>query len=811
MRLKITSITFLFIASFCGGLEAQELPVGLLSWEPNANGQPPYATFIASDGTLTQITGSSLPAQGTIFSVAMNGSGAGIIGGEDLTGSSPPYAALVSRTGAMTPLSGTSFPTAGSILSVDINNSGVGLIGGEDGIGSAPAYAALVASDGTLTQLSGVGFPSANGSIKTVAINDSGIGLIGGNNDFLLDAYVARVSPDGTLTQLSGAGLPDEGDILSVAINHWGAGIIGGEITSSLAGYAALVSPNGSLTQLSGSGFPSVRGEILSVAINDSGAGIIGGKNQSTASAYAALVASNGSLTQLSGANFPLIAGIINSVAINDSGSGIIGGRDTDSGSAYAALVAPSGVLTELSGSGFPSITGTITSVAINNEGVGLIGGSDLTGSEAAYLALVAPNGTLSQLTGGGLPLTSGVISDLAILKAVTPRSFGSYLSAINTQLAAMSTLESHITIRSRLLNKKSQTKSAVAHAREAQNFQNATEHFSKSDLIQTCALENQHAFRSDFGNQKGENDATIALLKARRLYQREESSSKQKPAQETNSCVWVAPFGNYIHQAAQGNNPSSTNEMIGILTAFDYEASNFLVGGGLGYAFNYIHYGASQGHSKINEEMAFAYGSYSERNCWVNVALWGGLYQFENKRHTLSSFTSSAQTHGWILSPHVEVATPFDIRGNDQFSIEPFAMFDWVNSWQHHFKEKGSSSLNLVMDNHYGSLLRSEVGLRFYEELRCNAGKLLFKEKLSYVNQAPFHFDPVKTAFVGSASSFSIAIGNSKVQNLFGIEFQTLFSPSNPMYPYISLDFQGTFNGSYQSYFMGLEVGKVF
>jgi len=54
---------------------------------------------------------------------------------------------------------------------------------------------------------------------------------------------------------------------------------------------------------------------------------------------------------------------------------------------------------------------------------------------------------------------------------------------------------------------------------------------------------------------------------------------------------------------------------------------------------------------------------------------MWGGLYQLSNTRHTISSITSTSSTHGWILSPHIEMASPWAIDTRQRYFIEPFFM----------------------------------------------------------------------------------------------------------------------------------------
>jgi hypothetical protein len=137
--------------------------------------------------------------------------------------------------------------------------------------------------------------------------------------------------------------------------------------------------------------------------------------------------------------------------------------------------------------------------------------------------------------------------------------------------------------------------------------------------------------------------------------------------------------------------------------------------------------------------------------------------------------------------------------------------MFDWVNSWQHQYTESGDSGFNLVIDSQYASLLQSEFGLRFYELFQFNKGKFLLEEKLSYVNQAPFHFKNMNTFFVESASTFPVATGSSKIQNLGGIQLGGSFLPKNQAFPYCAFTLQALLGTSYQSYFISLNIGKNF
>lgn len=755
----------LFLVLFLNQLQA--VTVGLVGGGRQAPSNTSYAALVALDGTLTRLSGGGIPPIGVIKSVGLNGSGHGIIGGRDLTGDGLFYAAFVSPEGTLTQIpifSGSS----SEITSVAINASGAAILGGFDG---TVGYAVLVAPDGTLTELSGGSkFPPDMGNIFSVGINASGIGIIGGSS-MGPQAYAALVAPNGILTELSGGGFPSiGGDILSVAINHSGIGLIGGDSTSdSGPAYAALVAPDGTLTQLSGGGFPSVTGIIDSVAINESGVGIIGGfDGTGTQPAYAALMAPDGTLKQLLGGKFPSISGNILTVAINASGVGLIGGESfLGLQPAYAALVAPDGTLIDLSGAGLPK-SGSIDSVAISDAGIGLIGGEDFTSPDPAYLALVAPNGTLTQLSGVGFPSVNGFIDSVATFLA-PPSTIGPYSSALNIQLAASYGLSSHLGMRTceKIL-------------------------FSQQETCPPTPI----------------SDSLI--------HPEIETPEPAEPPscdwQPTNYEIWMEPFGNYLYQKGSGPIPAFSNKIAGTLAGFDYHTGSFLVGGALGYGYNSIHYGQSLGRGQIREELACVYTSYVRPYFYFNAVLWGGLYQVKNVRHSLFGLiTSRAHTRGWLFTPHVEIASPIALSNHPWCIFQPFVMLDWTKSWQKRFSEHGSSGFNLVIKRQYNELVRSEGGLRIYQDFARRFGQIILEEKISYVNQMILRTKRVESFFIGSISTFPVAVNSLKPQNLVGTEFRVGFFSYSQRKPYAILDFCGEFGSSYQSYFTSVELGFDF
>ncbi|WP_420420692.1 autotransporter domain-containing protein [Simkania sp.] len=714
-----------------------------------------YAALVTPNGTLTEVSGGNYPIDGPIFSVAINSAGVGIIGGGDFTS---PYAAFVAPNGTLTELGGGNFPSvSGIILNVAINNSGEGIIGGER---SASAYAALVTPNGTLRELNGTNFPSVNGRIFNVAINRSGEGIIGGRNLPNGAAYAALVAQDGALTELDGSNFPSiDGRIFSVSINDSGVGIIGGGNFIGNKPYAALVAPDGVLNELSGGSFFSNSGDITSVAINNCGTAIIGGSAEPGFLMYAALVAPNGAVAELSGGNFPLV-GSINSVAINRSGEGIIGGQNDVNGPAYAALVASNGALTEL---GNLPLEGEIFSVAINDAGVGIIGGqSYVTG--APYAAFVAPNGALTELDLES-SLGPGPIYSVAILDAIVPKSYGPGSSVMNSLFP-----------------------------------------------LTTQVLPNHSMYYHKDPYNRAQHTPSLADQEIGLVADATDMIRINTPCLEDPTySIWLTGFGTYAHQKKDQNFVALTNWIGGGMIGFDYRGiQNTVIGIGGAYAYNHVHYTENAGHARFHQEFLTLYGSWNRKHLFINAALWGGLYQLKNERITLGMMTSTANIDGKLLVPHLEISAPFHPM-DSWFVIEPFAMLDWANNWQGKVREHGAPGFNVKIGSTYTSMLRSEIGLRFFESIHYLWGDLILQEKASYVNKLPFHTNEQRAAFVASVSSFGIEVFSSKTQNLGVVQLSSHFIPCSKKYPYGALNYQGEFGSSFQSHLISIEVGKYF
>lgn len=675
-----------------------------------------------------------------------------------------PYAAFIEENGTIVKL--PELPLSGLTYRVAINSEGNGLIGGTNG---SKAYAAQVSPDGMLNPVSGLMSP---GEIYTVAINHAGNGIIGGGHVVSNVPYAALVSCQGTVTPLN---LPANGLIYGVAISNSGEGIVGGQGPSNSA-YAGIVSREGAVVQVNG--LPST-GAIFWVASNSSKTKFIGG--QSDTNAYAAFISPQGILLPVS--NLP--AGLNYSVALNDSGQAVMGG--TAANLPYAALVAPDGSAQKIRG--LPSSTGIIYNVAINPSGTGVIAGF---AANKPYAALVYPNGGLVPLKGlpegdgfvdgaaiheTGVAMIGGSESNKPFVGVVAPNGNISYLNGLpaNGQINSIS-----------LASFKGIVPKSIGPFDSWANTQ-----YALNDAL------NQHCIIHRNNNNKGCS-----------------CSGAMPPFyfDNGNSSVWMSVLGSHVREKSHRSIPSFTNGITGVILGYDYLGiRNMVIGGGLAYAHNSVRYSNSGGKAAIDQEYAVIYATHSGPTFYVNLALWGGVFQTNNKRRTLGFITSTARPTGWNLSPHVEISCPMLISSCQQNVFDPFVSVDWSNNWQNNYCEKGSSGLNISLNDQHTSILRSEFGLRFYETFEFSWGNLLLEEKLSYVNRTPIHRKKANAAFIGSLSSFTVDTLNPSALNQGIYQVHAECSPSCLNSIYASLDFQGSFGTQISSQTLTFSIGKSF
>ncbi len=319
--------------------------------------------------------------------------------------------------------------------------------------------------------------------------------------------------------------------------------------------------------------------------------------------------------------------------------------------------------------------------------------------------------------------------------------------------------------------------------------------------------------FRSRASTQIGlKAEELTASLKDEIAWQGYFKKEKTSAQQNRPYTLWFEGIGALSYQKAQkktvGFNPTTGAAILG----FDAAANQLSkIGGGAAYGYTRIHEKKDAGHSHINQEYLFIYGTYQDYRLYFDAALWGGLFQIEQVRKihmTGFDFRSTSHPHGWQLAPHLELG--YSAVNSSKLIVDPFVMADWAGAWQGSYKEKGSGPFNAGQKEHYSSFLRAEAGVRVYETVFFDSWRLTFQEKGSYVYKKPFRVGRVNAFLVGSPGSFTVATLTTP-QNLGVGEFAMIFEPACQQYPYGSITYQGEFGSSSQSHQVGLELAWNF
>lgn len=780
-----------------------------------SDGTEAYAAFVDPNTLTAGAPLANLPtgSGGKIKAVALNQNGLGLIGGVSTFPTTTPYAAFVALGSNTAGTVIANLPPAGNnnfINSVGINNKGIGIISGAQVSNPPPSGSAYAAFVNSMSQAAGplIGNLNFNAEMNGASINDSNTTILGCSTAL----YATFVDFATNTAGSSILNLP--GQIMQVAVNNANQVIVGGQ--ASNAAYAAFVDFN---TNTAGStilNLPTTPNSCIGrndvfipgngVAINDQGDVLIGGSDGNAA--YAAFVNMSTNTAGSPISNLPTASGsLICGVALNPLGQGLIGGYDGTK--AYAAFVDPLTNTASSPISGLPTAAGSIIySVAftlMRENSLLPIGG--LTGNNkifAKYINKYAPQDVfyfLPSIMQGDLPKALEITAPTR--NAIAPFMADVQLFSLNQGLSTH--LRNHRHFREAIF------------APRSKNISDGFETSWDSPLM--VSADEEWGFFDEMAEddyEDFEEDLFIADAAS------PGHSSGTMPISTRPNGLWFEGIGFLASQKAQHQTVGFSPYAGGAILGWDRSASPcWRAGGGAAYMYTYVSEHQGQGHSHINQETLFAYASWGSHHFYFNGALWGGAFQIEQRRDmdlTGWHFHATSHPHGWQLSPHVEGGYEYTLQTHwfapsgpaSAFIAAPFAMIDWVNAWQHAYKEHGNGPFNAGQHAHYASFLRSEAGLRCYECFGFSRWRLLVGEAVSYVNKTPFGVGEVTGFLVGSPGSFTLETLTAS-DNLARIELSTQFEPEDMHYPYGSFAYYGEFSSAFSSQQVVLELAWDF
>ena len=834
------------------------------------NGGGTYVALLDNSFVLTTVP---LPGL-TIAEVAMNSSGNSVMGGSINGGLSPNWAGLVNSSGQITPFSNNGIDLFANLSRVAINSSGNAIAaGGQNGFVSVDVTdpfgnATFLDNNNTLTCDSNF----QSGTVSSSALNEMGWGIVGGNTgqgDIGVFAYTIAPGSYVTNKVLCIFTNPSASKISGVAINNSNNSIAGGFLNN--APYTVLFKASDALPIFTQVSFPFAQGRMNSVSIADSGAALIGGVNTLTNTPFAALVNPAGQfLPPLSGPPIPS-TGVINSVDLVDGfGYGIIAGQDTTNQAAYLAYVDILGNVHPISG--LPTgPNASISSVSLNAWGTALVGGTidgvqpyaalidpiqgvialDVSGSGVSNITSVSIRNSPFVIAPFNLNLTGNNLTFAKYLVRYAPTK-ASYFSPSVFNGTLAKALESAIPTRNAIsVYTADNNLLFLSHSLSTHlcNHRYFRKHGKRQSTATTAALENTqkkfNRFLVSADQETAPTTETTSLQETTEETMTEETPASEPTAvaapsqeepvssepeqtaptyierhikREHSNSLWSQAIGAFASQKEQRQTPGFKPSMGGIMIGWDQKTDEkSLAGVGTAYAFTHISEKEDAGYSRINQEYLFGYASWMNEHLYFDGVLWLGAFQIHQVRDidmTGFAFTSTSSPIGWQLSPHAEFGYDhgwmIGTKKELELTLDPFVMLDWVNAWQMTYKERGNSPFNAGQKAYYSSLLRTEVGLRFYQTLYFQKWLCTFEEKGSYVNKAPFEVGRMTAFLVGSPGSFTVET-LTQLQNLGVVEAALIFEPVDQSYPYGSLSYQGEFCPSYQSHQISGEVSWDF
>jgi hypothetical protein len=255
-------------------------------------------------------------------------------------------------------------------------------------------------------------------------------------------------------------------------------------------------------------------------------------------------------------------------------------------------------------------------------------------------------------------------------------------------------------------------------------------------------------------------------------------------------------------------------------ILGFDYYGmQNGIFSLAVGYIHNDITENNSAGNATSNGASLEIYGTGFLGNGYIEGGAsfgWNKFHLQRNVRITGSSpfqATANSSFDNWQCMPHLGGGYDWMMKWG---VIEPFAAVDWVVSWQSSYTEKGAFPLNMHVKCQTPSLLRSQIGLNFYETWEREKHLMIFEQSASYVNKIPFHMNVwsslalapnlLPTNPPGSFKTFSY----DQILNLGNIRAEIFYKHKKSGF-FMTASYNGEFGSSYRSNNVSGTLGVFF
>jgi len=222
---------------------------------------------------------------------------------------------------------------------------------------------------------------------------------------------------------------------------------------------------------------------------------------------------------------------------------------------------------------------------------------------------------------------------------------------------------------------------------------------------------------------------------------------------------LWFDAFGQWGDQEEKDGYAGYDYSMKGATLGFDHALTDKLMAGvSIGYSRADIDLNRHQGRGYVKSLVGSIYGSYFNKNLYIDGGLSYGRNWYDNNRLIkIGSLQREAYSdhNGDLFSAYLGAGYYFDIK---KWLIGPFASLQYIYLDEESFSEKGANSLSLRMNDRQTDSLISELGLRLARVFNVKYGSLIPELSVAWLHDFDIDDRVITSSFAGSpGASFSI------------------------------------------------------
>jgi uncharacterized protein with beta-barrel porin domain len=222
---------------------------------------------------------------------------------------------------------------------------------------------------------------------------------------------------------------------------------------------------------------------------------------------------------------------------------------------------------------------------------------------------------------------------------------------------------------------------------------------------------------------------------------------------------LWLDAFGQWGDEDEEDGYTGYDYFMHGATLGFDHRLMDKLTAGlSLGYSRSDIDLDRDQGDGDVKSLFGSLYGSYFDKNLYIDAILSYGRNWYDNSRlirigGILREATGEHDAH--LFSGYLGGGYYFDFN---PWAFGPYGSLQYIRLDEESFTEKGAGAISLRVDDRQTDALVSELGVRLVRLIKGKSGNFIPEVSLGWSYDFDVDDHVVRASFAGSpGASFSI------------------------------------------------------